>query len=67
MLFLENEYEGYLVHVLVFHQFLVTLEQDLLRVDNSYHFHGLAEILNWHGLDTQNVIRVKQGLKVILI
>ena len=65
--FLKNEDERDLINILILHQFLVTLVEYFFGVLNADDLHGLAEVLNWNGLDAEDVIGVEEGFKVILI
>ena len=64
MLFLQNEDERRLVHVLVLADLLIALQQDLLWVLHADDSHRLAQVVERHGLDAEDVVRVEQRLKV---
>ena len=67
MLFLQNENKGYFVDVFLLAKFGVPLHQNVLSVFNSDNLQSLGQVRNRNRLDTKDVVRIEDGLKVLLI
>ena len=67
MLFLQHKDEGHLVDVLFLAKLGIPLHQDFLSVFNSHDLQSLGQIRNWNRLNPKDVVRIEDGLKVVLI